>query len=43
MLIETAFTNFKKMHKVCDLHAVTESHKDAIAICDAFVERISGK
>ena len=38
MLVETAFTNFKKMYEVCDLHAAREYHKDAIAVCDAFVE-----
>ena len=43
MLVETAFTNFKKMYEVCDLHAAREYHKDAIAVCDAFVERTSGK
>ena len=31
------------MYEVCDLHAVREYHKDAIAVCDAFVERMSGK
>ena len=39
----TAFTNFKKMYEVCDLHAARECHKDAIAVCDAFLERMSGK
>ena len=43
VLVETAFTNFKKMYEVCDLHAAREYHKDAIAVCDAFVERVSGK
>ena len=43
MLVETAFTNFKKMYDVCDLHAAREYHKDDIAVCDAFVERMSGK
>ena len=43
VLVETAFTNFKKMYEVCDLHAAREYHKDAIAVCDAFVERTSGK
>ena len=43
MLVETAFTNFKKMYEVCDLHAARECHKDAIAVCDAFVERMRGK
>ena len=43
MLVEAAFTNFKKMYEVCDLHAAREDHKDAIAVCDAFVERMSGK
>ena len=42
VLVETAFTNFK-MYEVCDLHAAREYHKDAIAVCDAFVERMSGK
>ena len=36
VLVETAFTNFKKMYEVCDLHAAREYHKDAIAVCDAF-------
>ena len=31
------------MYKVCDLHAAREHHKDVMAICDAFVERMSGK
>ena len=43
VLVETAFTNFKKMFEVCDLHAARECHKDAIAVCDAFVERMRGK
>ena len=43
VLVETAFTNFKKMYEVCDLHAAREYHKDAIAVCDALVERMSGK
>ena len=43
VLVETSFTNFKKMYEVCDLHAAREYHKDAIAVCDAFVERMSGK
>ena len=43
MLVETAFTNFMKMYEVCDLHAARECYKDAIALCDAFVERMSGK
>ena len=43
VLVETVFTNFKKMYDVCDLHAAREYHKDAIAVCDAFVERMSGK
>ena len=43
VLVETAFTNFKKMYEVCDLHAAREDHKDAMAVCDAFVERMSGK
>ena len=37
------FTNFKKMYEVSDLHAAREYHKVAIAVCDAFVERKSGK
>ena len=36
------FTNFK-MYEVSDLHAAREYHKDVIAVCDAFVERMSGK
>ena len=43
VLVETAFTNFKKMYEVCDLHAAREYYKDAIAVCDVFVERMSGK
>ena len=43
VLVETAFTHFKKMYEVCDLHAVGEYHKDAIPVCDAFIERMSGK
>ena len=31
------------MHQLCDLHADTEYHKDVIAICNAFTERMSGK
>ena len=27
---------------MCDLHVAREYHKDAIAVCDAFVERMSG-
>ena len=42
VLVETAFTNFKKMYEVCDLHAAREYHKDTIAVYDAFVERMSG-
>ena len=34
VLVKTAFTNFKKMYEVCDLHAAREYHKDAIAVCD---------
>ena len=30
VLVETAY-------EVCDLHAAREYHKDAIAVCDAFV------
>ena len=37
VLVQTAFTNFKKMHEVCDLHAAREYYKDAIAVCDDFV------
>ena len=43
VFVETAFTNFKKMYEVCDLHAAREYHKDAIAVFDAFVERMNGK
>ena len=43
VLVETAFTYFKKMYEVCDLHAAREHHKDAIVVCDAFIERMSGK
>ena len=43
VLVETTFTNFKKMYEVCELHAAREYHKDAIAVCDAFIERMSGK
>ena len=39
VFVETAFTNFKKMYEVCDLHAAREYHKDATAVCDASVER----
>ena len=42
MLVETAFTNFKKMYEMCDLHAAREHYKGAIAVCDAFVEMMSG-
>ena len=28
---------------MCDLHAAREYHRDTIAVCDAFVERMSGK
>ena len=28
---------------MCDLHAAREYHKDAIPVCDAFIERMSGK
>ena len=28
------------MDVVCDLHAVRAHHKDAIAVCDAFVEEV---
>ena len=31
------------MYEVSDLHAVWVYHKDAIAHCDAFIERMSGK
>ena len=41
--VETAFTNFKKLYEVYDLHAAREDHKDAMAACDAFIERMSGK
>ena len=44
VLVETAFTNFKKnMSEVCDLHAARVYHKDAIAVCDTFVERMRSK
>ena len=43
VLVEAAFTNLKKMYEVCDLHAARECHKDAIAVCDTFVERMSDK
>ena len=43
VLLETAFANFKKMYEVCDLHVAREHHKDVIAVCDASVERMSGK
>ena len=43
VLVETAFTNFKNMSEVCALHAAREYHKDVIAVCDAFVERMSSK
>ena len=43
VLVDTAFTKFKKMYEVCDLHAAREYHKDAIAVSDAFVERMSAK
>ena len=43
VLVETAFTNFKNMYDVGDLHAARDYHKYAIAACDAFVERMSGK
>ena len=42
-LVETEFTNFKKMYEVCYLHASRVYHKDAIALSDAFVKRMSGK
>ena len=32
VLVETAFTNFKKMYEVCDLHAAREN------VCDGFVD-----
>ena len=43
VLVETAFTNFKKMYEVCDLRAAREYHKNAIAVCDAFIKRMSDK
>ena len=43
VLVETAFATFKKMYEVCKIHAAREYIKDAIAVCDGFVERISGK
>ena len=36
VLIETTY-------EVCDLNAAREYHKDVIAVCDVFVERMSGK
>ena len=42
VLVKTAFTNFK-MYKVCDVPAAREYHKDDIAVCYAFVERMRGK
>ena len=42
VLVWTVFTNFKKRYEVCDLHAAREYHKDAIPVCDAFIERMSG-
>ena len=41
VLVETIFTNFKKIYEVCDLHAATEYHKNVIAVYDAFIERMS--
>ena len=43
VLVEATITNFKKMYDVCDVHAAREYHKDTIAVCDAFVERMCGK
>ena len=43
VFVETAFTNLKKVYEVCDYHAEREYHKDAVAACDAFVERMSGR
>ena len=43
VFIETAFTKNKKMYEMCDFHAAREYHKDAIAVCDAFVVTMSGK
>ena len=43
VLVETAFTNFKNMSEVCALYAAREYHKDVIAVCDTFVERMSSK
>ena len=31
------------MYEVCDLHAARKYHKDAIAVCDVFVDRMGGK
>ena len=31
------------MYEMCDFHASREYHKDAIAVCDAFVVTMSGK
>ena len=42
MLVETAFTNFKKMKCVISMH-LGRPHKDAIAVCNSFVERMSDK
>ena len=37
--VEAAFTNFKKLYELCDFHASRDYHKDAVAMCDAFVEQ----
>ena len=43
MLVKAALTIFKKMYEVCVPHSARQYHKDASAVCDAFVERMSGK
>ena len=43
VFIEKVFTNYKKMYQMCDFYAAREYHKDAIAVCDAFVATMSGK
>ena len=30
LLVETAFTNFKNMYEVCDLHAAREYHEESL-------------
>ena len=41
--VEMAFTNFKKTYDICDVHAERQYHKEAVVICDAFIERMSGR